>query len=85
MKYKILSQSILDERVFKIQDEHGVILDVDLYTDGKFEPPIGADETKESWRNWLKETFVGKEIYIERLFPWIYFSAGEQYFINSNE
>lgn len=82
MEYEILTQSILDERVFKIKDKDGNVYNVDLYTDGQFEAPEGADATIQSWKSWLKETFEGKKIYIERLSPHIYFSAGETHFIN---
>ena len=80
MKYKILKQSDFDERIFELQDEDGKTFNVDFYTDAAFEPPVGVDETAESWRKWLNG-FVGKEIYIEKLVPYKYFSSGETYLI----
>ena len=78
MKYIVLEQ-LSDERVFKIRCiQTGDIYNVDLYTDGKFPPPRGADKTDESWRNWLNKKFIGKKIEIEFLSPYIYFSTGKQ-------
>lgn len=82
MKYKILKQKEYDERLFELQDENGDRFSVDIYTDGKFTHPVGVDLTNESWRQWLG-TFVGKEIYIERISPYAYFSSGETYLIES--
>lgn len=77
MKYKILNQHFIDERLFEIRSlETGEQFTVDFYTDGQIDPPAGADETAKSWRAWLK-SFEGKIIEIERLTPSSYFSAGE--------
>ena len=76
--YKVLKQTSYDERLFECMDlEDGVVYLVDLYTDGKFPPPQGVDATEESWRQWLKETFEGKHIEIERISAYTYFSGGE--------
>lgn len=76
--YKILRQKHYDERLFECMDlSDGVVYDIDLYTDGQFPPPEGADATPETWRKWLKDTFVGKHIEIERIDASKYFSGGK--------
>jgi len=77
MKYKVLSQSPQDERLFLLENEGGEKFHVDFYSGGAFEPPNGADSTDESWRAWLG-TFVGKTLELEKITPYIYFSDGEQ-------
>lgn len=77
MKYKVISQNEIDERLFILEDEHGKRFQVDIYTDGAFTPPIGVDVTADSWREWLY-TFVGKTLEIERLVPYTYFTGGKQ-------
>lgn len=83
-RYKILRQSPVDEREFKLIDlETDEQLNVDLYTNGNFSDfPQGADATSESWRAWLKDKFEGKEIEIERIEPYAYFIGGEAKIIN---
>lgn len=77
MKYKVLKQDQFDERVFELEDESGNRFNVDIYTDGAFEHPEGADKNNESWRKWLG-TFVGKTLEIERIYPYRYFTRGRQ-------
>ena len=80
-EYLILQQSDFDERDFILQDiETGEKFQVDFYTDGKFESPVGVDETKESWKAWLK-TFEGK-IIKTTIAPYRYFTQGETLIIN---
>lgn len=82
-RYLVIKQNHLNEREFEIQDiESGEKFYVDLYTNGNFEPPLGADETHESWVKWLKETFDGKEIEIESIIPYGYFISGDAKLIN---
>ena len=80
MKYKILQQDDFDVRTFRLKNSKGECFWVDIFTDGKIEAPVGADETDESWKKWLG-SFVGKDIFIERISPYRYFSGGETYII----
>jgi hypothetical protein len=82
MRYKVLAQSGIDERVFTLEDENGDKFQVDFYTDGAFTPPQGVDATEESWRAWLS-TFVGKTLELERITPATYFSSGAQKLIDN--
>ena len=75
MKYKIISQSSVEERDFTVKDEKGETFTLDFYTDGNIEIPPYALETGEAFGEWLK-SFVGKEIEIERIIPYKYFSYG---------
>ncbi len=78
MKYKIISHNKEEfgVRDFTLENENGEkFYNVDIYSDGKLNPPIGADETYESWRDWL-DTFVGKIIEVE-IVPRAYFTSGE--------
>lgn len=82
-KYLVLEQKEYDERLFKIKDiKTGDTFNVDLYSNGNFEPEEGADETVEKWKNWLKKKFVGKEIEIEELAPNTYFISGKANLLN---
>lgn len=76
MRYKIIKQSPLDDRLFELEDLKGNRFNVDFYTGGEVEPPEGADKTPESWDIWLK-SFVGKEIEIEKIVPFTYFTSGK--------
>ena len=77
-KYIVLKQKYYDERLFEIRDlETKKEYTVDLYTNGNFIPPVGADETMEDWKKWLKETFEGKIIEIENIVPYVYFLSGK--------
>ena len=74
-----------DERLFEIKELlSGKTFLVDLFSDGAFPPPEGVDATVESWRAWLKDTFVDKIIEIERITPYTYFSGGKQKIIKQN-
>ncbi len=83
MEYLITKQHETDERVFYIKDKDGIVYLVDLYTDGAFSD-YSDEDTKDdkTWRNWLANKFLGKKIYIEKLSPYIYFTAGEQKLLN---
>lgn len=76
MRYKVIRQNLIDERVFTLEDENGHTFEVDIYTDGEITPPDGADATAESFKEWLG-TFVGKTLEIEKIRPFLYFSAGK--------
>ncbi len=66
-----------DERLFVLKDvKTGETYNVDFYSGGGIEHPVGADETKESWKEWLN-TFVGKTIEIENITPYTYFTSGK--------
>jgi len=76
MRYKIIKQSPLDDRLFILEDKNGKQFNVDFYTGGEVEPPVGANETEDSWNSWLK-SFEGKEIDIEEIIPFTYFTSGK--------
>jgi hypothetical protein len=76
MIYKVIKQSSIDDRVFTLQDVNGNSFDVDFYSGGGIDHPEGVEKTPESWSSWLK-TFIGKELEIEKIVPYIYFSIGE--------
>lgn len=81
MKYKVISQNSIDERVFTLKDENGYTFNVDFYTGGEIDHPVGVDETAESWRKWLG-TFVGKTLEIDKITPYLYFTNGKIKIIN---
>ena len=81
MKYQVIRQSNLDERVFTLKDEEGNTFDVDFYSGGEINPPIGAGETAESRKEWLG-TFVGKTLEIEKIIPYLHFTSGKVKIIN---
>lgn len=66
---------MIEERDFLLKDENGETFTVDFYTDANIDIPSHALETNESFGEWLK-SFVGKEIEIERITPYRYFSQG---------
>jgi len=81
MRYKILKQSPIDERMFELESEEGERYLVDFYTGGEIIPPEGADSTIISWKEWL-QSFVGKTIEIEKITPYTYFTYGRVKIIN---
>ena len=84
MRYEVIKQSSIDERVFTLKDEGGNFFEVDIYTDGEIEHPFGADTTAESWREWLS-MFVGKTLEIEKIRPYLYFTSGKISILPTNE
>lgn len=75
-RYLVIEQSPYNERLFKLKSlESGYVYDVDFYTNGEFEPPVGADATPESWKKWLG-SFVGKVLELEYIIPSTYFAGG---------
>lgn len=83
MKYKVLEQHPIDERLFKMEDENGDCFWIDWYTDGKVEPPKKVSGTAESWRAWLG-SYVGKVMEIEKITPHTYFTSGDITIIDPN-
>lgn len=84
-RYKVLSQHILDERTFDLQDlDDDRRYSVDIFTDGNLQEPEEYTELcrQEKYEeagvifgNWLK-SFVGKTIECDGISPYAYFSNG---------
>lgn len=85
-RYKIIKQALNDERTFTLEHiKTGERYEVDIFTDGKLIQPKEYEdlcqqdrheEAGEVFGNWLK-SLVGKQIEIERISPYLYFSGGE--------
>lgn len=76
-RYKVLKQTEWDERLFEIENiKTKEKYKVDFYTNGEFTPPIGADESPETWRAWLK-SFEGRVLELERITPYTFFAGGK--------
>ena len=78
MKYKVLSQNQLDERIFNLEDENGYTWSVDIFTDGQL-PYLEKEEEYNDmgkFDKWLK-SFVGKTLEIQEIRPLYYVTSGE--------
>ena len=82
MKYKVRSQSEVDERTFFLEREDGQTFFVDIFTSGDLEYPkewkkdVGTVGFNAKFENWLK-SFVGKTIEIEKITPLYYTTQGK--------
>lgn len=81
MKYKVRKQCEYDERRFDLENIYGEVYSVDIYTDGELNPPQECLEDNEKFGAWLK-SFIGKELEIEKITPYAYFTSGSIKIIN---
>ena len=82
MKYKVISQSPVDDRMFTLKREDGLTFYVDIFTDGGLEPPKryikekNGNKANKIFDDWLK-SFVGKTLEIEKISPLYYTTIGK--------